>query len=62
MNETIWKRRFVAALYSKFVGRGLLKRDALADAEAHADDHYPQRGPGTPEEEAEAVFARLDFE
>ncbi len=59
MDSHIWKDRFVAALAERFRDKGLSAQDALADAQAHADDHYPHRGPGSPEEEAEAVLKSL---
>lgn len=59
MDEQVWKSRFVEALCERFASRGLRKRDAHADAEVHADDCYPNRGAGTPEDEARALSSSL---
>ena len=54
-----WKRRFTAALAARFVQRGVKDDAALADAEAHADDHFPKRSEEAPELEADLVYLAL---
>jgi len=57
--EQIWKSRFVECLAGAFTRRGLRLADAIEDAVAHADDYYPGRGQGTPEQEAIVVLKSL---
>lgn len=57
--ERIWKHRFAAALGKLFEYQGLSGTDALEDAYAHADDHFPRRTFASPEQDAEAVYRSL---
>ena len=57
--ENVWKHRFVEYLVTPFFKTGLDSNTALEDAYVHADHHYPKRGTGTPEKEAEAVYSSL---
>lgn len=57
--EQEWKERFVTRLAALFVIQGLDEDAAIADATAHGDEHYPNRGLGQPESDAEAVFESL---
>ena len=55
LSEQAWKDRFQFHLAGLFVQVGLEQSAAVADANAHADDQYPRRGPNTPEQEADKV-------
>jgi hypothetical protein len=57
--EVDWKRRFAVTLCARFVQKGLPVEDAVEDAKAHADDHYPKHRDLVPEAEAELVFLTL---
>jgi len=59
VNEQIWKSRFTARLSALFRSMGTSSDFALADAEAHADDHHPRRSDASPEHEADVVFRSL---
>jgi hypothetical protein len=59
LHELVWKTRFAARLAQLFVLRGLTAHEALSDAEAHADEHYPKRMSGAPELEADDVYRDL---
>jgi len=59
VNESVWKSRFIARLSELFRSMGTSSEFALADAEAHADDHHPRRSDASPELEADAVFRSL---
>lgn len=54
--ENVWKQRFISRLAQLFVQRGLNADLALAIAEAHADECYPQRRDGAPEQEADMLY------
>ena len=57
--ERSWKHRFTQQLACAFAARGIDGDGALEDAIAHADDHYPARGPDTPELEADVLHKVL---
>jgi hypothetical protein len=59
LHELRWKYRFVARLAALFAQSGLDAASAIADAHAHADDCYPRRKDGEPEEEATALYLEL---
>ena len=54
--ENIWKQRFISRLTELFTQRGLDAVLALAIAEADADECYPRRRDGSPEQEADMLY------
>lgn len=57
--EDEWKQRFAKRLACLFEEHGLDKAPAVADAEAHANDHYPHRRHHAPEKEADELHRWL---
>ena len=53
--ESDWKYRFTKRLATLFMLSGVKAEAAIADAEAHANDYFPHRGTGEPEQEANKV-------
>ena len=54
--ENAWKQRFISRLTLLFTQRGLDADLALAIAEVDADECYPQRRDGSPEQEADMLY------